>query len=433
MNYARPAVITIVAGLAVVCVSAGCKRGEKPAAQPASITQAQPTTQPAAQAATRPASVPGGRPLAPALARGIARGIRGIWVTRMDYKTAEDITAIMENCRQAGFNHVLFQVRGNGTVFYPSRIEPWAEQFGFQSPGFDPLALACREAHARGLTLHAWVNVMPGWRGIKAPSIPEQLYNQRPEWFWYDQKGRRQPLVDKFYVSLNPCLPEVRAYLVSVFREIVTNYDIDALHMDYVRFPNEPPVIPAGSGLDYPRDARTLALYQEATGKAPDDDTAAWNQWRTQQVTRLVEDIRVMMGEIRPAAMLTASLGTDRKASLAHFRDDAGWVNAGLIDIAFPMDYKPDVEKFVAGMRPWLPQRERVTVVPGLWTVGGAGVAHGQIQAAIEATGNFCLFAYASLYESRAETTPAEAAARVVNRQALVPFIQGLTASRPAI
>ncbi|MEP0843184.1 MAG: family 10 glycosylhydrolase [Phycisphaerae bacterium] len=375
--------------------------------------------------------------------------VRAVWVTRTQYRSPADVARVMENCRQAGFNHVVFQVRGNGTVFYPSRLEPWAEQFDFQSPGFDPLAVACQEAHARGLLLHAWVNVMPAWRGTRPPSHPDQLYNKRPEWFWYDQHGRRQAL-SSFYVSLNPCLPEVRAYLVEVFRELITGHDVDGLHMDYIRFPNEPPAIPEGSGLDYPRDAKTLALYRAATGKAPDDDPAEWNRWRTQQVTELVRAIRAMTRRVRPTLMLTASLGTNPAGSLRHFRDDLAWAREGLLDGAFPMNYKPDREQFVEGLRCWLPLRDRVQVIPGLWfaprlpTQEGIEVVRQQIQAAVESTGNFCLFSYSSLFggddeggltASPAATRPAGSRRgagrdpRPQRRADLIPFIRSLAAA----
>ncbi len=339
--------------------------------------------------------------------RMITGGVRAIWVTRGDYRTAEDVTRIMEDCHQGGFNVVVFQVRGNGTVFYPSRIEPWAEQFNFTSPGFDPLALAIEEAHKRGMELHTWVNVMPAWRGAKPPSCPEQLYNKHPDWFWYDQHGKRQPLTSAFYVSVNPCLPEVRRYLVDVFHEIAANYPIDGLHMDYIRFPNEPPAIPAGSGIDYPRDAKTLALYRQATGLSPDADRAAWNKWRTEQVTQLVADIRAMMRWTRPSAALSASVGAEYQESLRFFRDDRRWAREKLIDAAFPMNYRPDLASFDARLGEWLSLRNTVTVVPGLWfapglsTTQGIDVARQQIQSSLHKTGSFCVFSYASLFDAR--------------------------------
>lgn len=359
--------------------------------------------------------------------------VRAVWVTRFDYKTADDVTRIIDTCGEAGFNTVVFQVRGNGTAFYRSKLEPWAEQFNFQDPGFDPLQVALDRAHERGLELHAWVNVIPAWRGTKPPADPAQLYNARPEWFWYDQHGNRQAL-STFYVSINPCLPEVREYIVEVFREIVAGYDVDGLHMDYIRFPNEPPAIPQGSGLDYPRDARTLALYKEQTGLTPDEDQQAWNQWRTDQVTQLVADIRTMMRKTRPQACLAASVGSNRAGSLAHFRDELAWVERKLIDQAYPMNYQADLARFQRGMEMWLPLNPNVTVVPGMWFAPRLGpdesaeVARQQIEYALETTGNVCVFSYAALFSSsdREEVnrvSEGDGSVREKRRTAVLPLI----------
>jgi uncharacterized lipoprotein YddW (UPF0748 family) len=373
--------------------------------------------------------------------RMLTGGVRAIWVTRGDFRTAEDIRQIMEDSQQGGFNTVIFQVRGNGTVFYPSRIEPWAEQFGFQDPGFDPLAAAIREAHRRGLELHAWMNVMPAWRGTSPPQCPDQLYHRHPEWFWYDQHGKRQAL-STFYVSLNPCLPEVRDYLVRVFSEVVANYPVDGIHMDYIRFPNEPPATPARSDIDYPYDARTLALYKEATGLSPDADREAWNRWRTGQVTRLVAGIRATMRQARPSAVLSASVGAEHEESLRYFRDDRCWAREKLIDAAFPMAYRPDLASFDARISEWVALRDTVTVVPGLWfapaldTDQGIAVVRQQLASSLQKTGNACVFSYASLFDIRdnrdrfgEENRPRaeEAAARTrreARRKALLPVTQ---------
>ncbi|MBN2446879.1 MAG: family 10 glycosylhydrolase, partial [Phycisphaerae bacterium] len=349
--------------------------------------------------------------------------VRAIWVTRYDYKTADDVKQIINNCANAGFNSVLFQVRGNGNAFYKSSFEPWADELGGKDPGFDPLALACQQAHARGIELHAWVNVMPGWDGTKPPTNPEQLYSKHPDWFWYDQNGKRQELTD-FYVSVNPCLPEVREYLVAVFRDIVSHYDVDGLHMDYIRFPNEPPAIPARSGIDYPRDARTLALYKKATGLAPDDDPEAWNKWRTDQVTQLVADIHKMMRWTKPKAALSASVGSVPESALRHFQDGRAWMSAGLLDLVFLMNYTDSPEEFSQRIDPWLAAGktccglgcDRCTappIAPGLWFGRHPGksteeiseAVKRQIEIAHEKTGNFCIFAYSSLFATHRDST----------------------------
>ncbi len=105
----------------------------------------------------------------------------------------------------------MFQVRGNGTALYSSREEVWSEQFGFEGPPFDPLSQAVVSAHANGLKIHAWINVLPGWRGDKPPSEHRQLFHTRPEWFLRGPpvpgQGLGKIVKEGSYFWLNPCLP----------------------------------------------------------------------------------------------------------------------------------------------------------------------------------------------------------------------------------
>jgi uncharacterized lipoprotein YddW (UPF0748 family) len=320
---------------------------------------------------------------------------RAVWVVRQKYSSPEEIAALMQNIRDAGLNTVLFQVRGNGTAYYRSSIEP--SEYA-PDPGFDPLAVACREAHRRGLALQAWVNVMPAWKGKTPPSDPRQLYNAHPDWFWYDQRGQRQPLAN-FYVSVNPCRPEVRQYLVSVFREIVQNYPVDGLHMDYIRFPSEES--PRGS--DYPYDAETLALYRSATGKRPQDDKAAWSAWRRQQVTQLVREVRRMTSTAGRTVRLTASVGVDFARWRAdHFQDGPAWLREKLVDCVFVMNYNRDTSAFIRRQQAWH------DAAAGAWVAAGIGAAEQpnpavtieQLKLAAQWGHGFSLFSASSLFSN---------------------------------
>lgn len=363
--------------------------------------------------------------------------IRAIWVTRWDYRSARDIPAIMENCRSAGFNTVLFQVRGNGTAFYRSRIEPWADELGGRDPGFDPLAVACKEAHRRGLSLHAWVNAMPGWRGNKPPANRKQLYWAHPDWFWRDASGRRQPL--GWYNSLNPCYPEVRRYLVAVMREIVNRYPVDGLHLDYIRFPNEwhKSYLPRRHVPDYPRDARTLALFRRATGHTPESAPRLWNGWRTEQVTRVVRDIHSMMLSVRPKACLSAAVGAaPSESKRRHFQDSRGWLAEGLVDAVFPMNYAGDMKLFTERTRVWSGMRSRVPVVTGVMFDGrDAATVVKQIERARASSPHFAAFAYNSLFERPGRLVRGdrsrESAQRSALRKRVIPYLRRL-ATQPA-
>ncbi|MEK6675676.1 MAG: family 10 glycosylhydrolase [Planctomycetota bacterium] len=363
-------------------------------------------------------------------------GIRAVWVTRWDFKSPSDIAKVMDNCKTAGFNTVLFQVRGAGTALYRSRIEPWADELGGRDPGFDPLSVACAEAHKRGMKLHAWVNVIPGWHGDKPPTNRQQLYVSRPDWFWRDASGRRQPL--GWYSSLNPCYPEVRKYLVGVMREIVSRYPVDGLHMDYIRFPNEWSKAYEGwsSVPDYPRDPRTLALFRKATGKSPNDAPGLWSQWRTDQVTQLVRDIRAVTLSARPRAALTAAVGPKpEEHKRTHFQDSPRWIAEGLVDGVFPMNYASDVGTFTQRLGAWSGARGEVPVVTGImFDKRDPALVSEQVGRARQSTHHFCAFAYNSLFERLDRTgrpiMDEQSSSRAALRQRVIPHIRHLAGMR---
>ena len=84
--------------------------------------------------------------------------LRGLWITRWNFKSPQDIARIMTQASDAHFNTVFFQVRGRADALYRSRLEPWAEELTGtlgQDPGWDPLEVAVLEAHRKGLEIHA--------------------------------------------------------------------------------------------------------------------------------------------------------------------------------------------------------------------------------------------------------------------------------------
>lgn len=290
---------------------------------------------------------------------------RCIWVDRWDYRTAADIDTIMADCQAAGFTAVMFQVRGNGTVGFPSKLELWSERFGFQDPGFDPLQTAVAAAHRRSLQLHAWVNVMPGWSGDQPPSDPRQLLRARPDWFLHRRDGRGQQPKPGKYLTLNPCLPEVRSYLANLCREIVTRYQVDGLQLDYIRFPDA-----EGDDVDQlGTDARTMSLFTGTTGRASSDLTQL-RLWQTQCVTALVAEIRRAVRAVDGRSVaLTAAVFADPDVARERVRQDWGaWLQRGLVDAVLPMNYTADDQRFAELVRRDVELAQGRPVITGIGT-----------------------------------------------------------------
>jgi len=327
----------------------------------------------------------------------LATPTRAVWVARFHYQYPDDIRSIMRNCAALGANTVLWQVRGDGTTAYYSRIEPWSSQYDHRDPGYDPLKIAVAEAHRNGLRIEAWINVLPGWKGPNPPAIRNQLWHARPDWFLHDASGRRQPLGD-FYVILNPCLPDVRNYITSVVRELAANYDLDGIHLDYVRYAWD--TTPNARKL-YPRDPTTLRLYRRESGKHPDDDSHAWDRWRALQITRLVGQIHDCVRRYRPGASLTAAVWSSPKTGYRDYLQDATtWLRAGKVDAIMPMAYTESAERFEGFINEYRAVASRGRIIPGLglYKHDTPRQVREQLGRCRSWGGDFALFSYESLH-----------------------------------
>ena len=200
---------------------------------------------------------------------------RAVWVSylewaAMDFSTEDAFRAgvvqLLDNCTGLGLNTVLAQVRPFGDALYRSTLFPWSHLctgVQGQDPGFDPLDVLLTEAHARGLSLEAWVNP---YRLRSSTSMPpaiaeNSLLNTHPEWVCTVNEG----------AYLNPAIPEAADYVVQGVAELVQNYAVDGIHFDDYFYPTTDPSI----------DAAQFAASGET------DLTA----WRRANVTRLVKAV----------------------------------------------------------------------------------------------------------------------------------------------
>ena len=326
---------------------------------------------------------------------------KALWITRWDYLTEPQVRSCIANAAHDGFDTVLFQVRGNGTVFYRSKLEPWAEECDHKDPGFDPLAVACQEAKRHGISIHAWINAVPGWRGNQPPpeTSPPQHWRVRPQWFLHDGGGNRQPLQPNYYVALNPCLPEVREHVASICAELIANYPIDGIHLDYIRF------LESGIETDYPRDSRSLQLYEQSSGSAdPDKTPDSWEKWRRDQITQMVREIRQAVRGVDRDALLTAAVY--RTPRIAHDRvrqDWPRWLRLGLVDAVFPMQYDREVVRFEQRVQECLHEARGYPVIMGLGTYlhEDPQITHRQSELALRlGCQGVSHFAYSSFWEA---------------------------------
>lgn len=275
---------------------------------------------------------------------------RALWVNRWDYGSAATIRTLMEQARRANFNIVYFQVRGPGDARYRSQLDPCSPRLCGQLggvPTWDPLEVAVREAHSRGIQLHAWINALSGWesrtaadcRGLR-PSVagqPNHVLVDHPEWAMYTRRGRPMtcPNGEDEYVYLSPVHPEVRTHLARVAADVVRRYDVDGVHLDRIRYP----------GADFGWDPASLAEF----GRDPATDREGWARFRRELVNSTVRETNDSIKAVRAVPLSAAvwpiydrtRLGWRESSSgvAQFFQDTWGWASGGYLDVAVPMTY----------------------------------------------------------------------------------------------
>jgi uncharacterized lipoprotein YddW (UPF0748 family) len=293
---------------------------------------------------------------------------RSVWVITWEHinsgNTAEEnktrVRQILDNVAKANMNAVLWQARQSGTAYYNSSYEPWGRYAGYSDPGYDPLAYAIEEAHKRGLELHAWFNVFAVAEDDPAlDPLPPAV--EHPNWVCRNGSGHPMPR----HMAFSPGLDSVRTYTIDVAMEIVNKYDIDGLHLDYVRW-NEYDTESVLTASEFYQD-RIDILDERVPKKSPDnkilydvdrylwdvdhphsedipDGFDTWEDWWRWSVTEFVKTLHDSIRAVKPWVRLSpAALGRYNwgvwNGYYSVYQDAAHWFNQGYIDQLTPMHY----------------------------------------------------------------------------------------------
>ena len=221
-----------------------------------------------------------------------------------------ELTDILDKLQKAGVNLVLMQSRVRASTIYQSDIEPWDKNLTGtpgKYPGYDPLQFAIEQCHARGMQIHSWVVTLPigPWNSYAAKRMREK----HPELL-------RRIGKDGY---IDPENTGTAAYIAAICAEIVRKYDVDGIHLDYIRYP----------------DAWKMPA----------------NRARCREnITRIVRAVNMAIKQEKPWVMLScspvgkhddltrfSSRGWNARTAVA--QDAQQWLKEGLMDAEFPMIY----------------------------------------------------------------------------------------------
>ena len=253
------------------------------------------------------------------------REYRAVWLTtlkNLDWPSApattaaaeqrqrDELCAILDTLQAVGINTVLLQTRLRGDVIYPSRLEPFTAfisgKDGRPTQTYDPLRFAVDECHRRGMQCHAW---------MVALQVKDNRY-------------------------VDPSSAAVVSHLCDMVREVVRSYDVDGIHLDYLRYPEK-------------------SAGHAAGRKAGGDDA----QWRRDQITAVLRAVhRTVKAEKPWVCVSVAPLGKYRSTARASsygwnaystvFQEAQEWLREGICDALFPMMYY-DAQHFYPFVEDW--------------------------------------------------------------------------------
>ena len=277
--------------------------------------------------------------------------VRAVWLTtiggldwphsyaqtpRSVARQQNELRQTLDRLRRAGINTVLIQTRIRATTLYPSALEPWdgcLSGFPGKSPGYDALQFAIDECHKRGMELHAWVVTIPVGRWNATGC--QRLRAKHPRLL--------KRIGDEGF--MNPELPETADYLADLCSEIVSNYDVDGIHLDYIRYPET-----------------WKQKVNPATGRT--------------HITRIVSRISHTVHRLKPWVKMSCSPIGKREDLTRYWshgwnarqtacQDPDQWLADGLMDQLYPMMYFRG-DQFFPFALDWQEQSHGKTIVPGL-------------------------------------------------------------------
>jgi uncharacterized lipoprotein YddW (UPF0748 family) len=300
--------------------------------------------------------------------------IRAIWLDRgtiVEAGSPAGLERLFDRLDAMGITTVFFETINAGYPIYPSAITR-------QNPltrGWDPLEAAVELAHDRNMELHAWVWAFAVGNARHNEIVgdpidyPGPVLEAHPEWANRNDEGQVRDQSRKTF--LDPANPEARWFVIRELDEIVTNYDVDGIQLDYIRYPFQDP----GAERTYGYGVAGREQFEALTGVDPltisprDRDLwAQWTQFRVDNVTTFVREVREWIDSRRPGLTLSTAVFAfsthDRIHKLQQHWE--AWIEEGIIDQVVLMSYAADTNRLQSLVSPLLANPSPIPIIPSV-------------------------------------------------------------------
>ncbi len=269
---------------------------------------------------------------------------RSIWLDRgtiVATRNQAGMSELFDRLKKAGINLVYFETTNAGFAMYPSKIT----QQNPDTASWNPLAAAIKEARKRGMELHAWVwvfavgNIRHNPIVGREPDYPGPILSKYDlSWALAGANGSLLPQNQPEF-WLDPANPDARKLAKDLILEVVQNYPVDGIQLDYIRYPFN------NKGVEMGFDWVGRSLFEKDTGlsleKLDDETRQIWQAWKVQQVNEFVRDVATTLKRMKPGFRVSAAVyAFPKRMRLNAIQQEwETWVANGWVDTLNPMTY----------------------------------------------------------------------------------------------
>jgi uncharacterized lipoprotein YddW (UPF0748 family) len=321
-------------------------------------------------------------------ADGAQTSRRGLFVTVVQepviLSSREEVEKLVDFAVKARVDELFVQ------IYYAGRRVPEEDVFAF----------LIKKAHAAGIKVHAWLNILS--LGSNKDALILKKYG--PDILTRNRKAKRS--IEDYRIDgqyfLEPGDERVREALSGVVGDVVRAYpDLDGVQFDYIRYPDTNPA--------YGYTAENMERYKKATGcQAIGECDKAWKEWKRDQVTGLLDILGNKARSINPGIQVSATGCMPYvRAYYEAFQDWPRWVDSGIVDFVTIMSYSPYPDEFgrwIAKAKGKVKDFRKVNIGLGAYKLAGSpGIFEKEFRTSeASEAGGVVIFHYGSLCEDPA-------------------------------
>lgn len=281
-------------------------------------------------------------------------GKTGLWVVRFQLKSKINIDEVIEYAAENEITDIFVQVVGRGRAFYKTDLLPVNPDIAVKD--FDPLSYLCKKAETKGIHIHAWINVLFIWSKMNLPSEKNHFVNAYRNWFAVDDYNKNilsfKPNELQFRGIegwfLSPAVQELRDYYRLIASELIKNYGIRGIHLDYIRLPSRKYGYHLNSRMAYKKKYGTdpLLLKFGADNELSQNLHKSWNKFRCNVVDSVVMAFKKVTDSY-DNIVLSAAVKPDPEIARENYLQNwESWLEKNIIDFVIVMNYTNKLNKF---------------------------------------------------------------------------------------